>query len=232
MSAVSMGTHGTSGRRLAGYGAVWGTAVVSGLGVMRVAFEDRPYRPGQLLEDIAGVVVYLAPFVIALLATRLEDGGLQRGIWMGAGVLGLLLSISSFSGATLVLLPGAIMLLLGVRRARAESLAGRSAGSALAAVLVVLIGIGAWFSLQVRTDPRCFVLSRSGGTEFWRQVPDTAPGKGVGVSLGPHYVEGTCGSDVTVWGATLSLGLWLGTMAGGALILFRRPGATLDRATT
>ena len=203
-------------RRLALGGALWGVAASMVLGGFLFAGEE-PRTGETLTGDAAQLFLYLAPFILSLLALRLEEPACRAGLWGGCGLLALIASFTSFSGVTLLLLPAGVLLLVAAGRLRASVLSTSRAIAIGLAVATVLTGIGAALALFVREDPRCWTRT---GTGAWNPAPVRGD---FDLVLEGEATEGVCKSDVATAGeAGLSAGIWVG--AGLSLLAAGRSG--------
>ena len=118
-----------------------------------LAEETGPTGAGAL--PAAGVGLgYVAPFAAGLIALRVRDAGRRAGIWLGCGVLGLVLSLTSVTGVTLPLvLPAAMLLVAGARELRA---AGDSRHGADLGVLIGIVALGTTSVVIARVSADAF----------------------------------------------------------------------------
>lgn len=205
------------GRSLALAGGLWGAASAIFLGGLRFALGDEPRTGEEIPGDIAFLLVYLMPFGLSLVALRLNSPVPQVAIWLAGAILGILASLSSFSGVTLILLPAVFLLLLAAWRT-SRSPEFRMAWPIFAVVSgVVVVGILSFLLLFTQEDSRCWVLVRSGGQEVWEERPYSNT-----ISLGPNDLGSTCTSNIiSPTEAVLSLGVW-GIAALGLFLLLPR----------
>ena len=129
-----------TGRTLALWGGVLGVALAGSLSVALVIAQAGDPDTG-IVWGVGAGVGYIAPFAIALMALWLEDTEVSRAVWSGSGLAGIVLSMSSPAGTTVVLLvPSALLVAAGVAGAahvslRRPAVLALLAGSILAGVL-------------------------------------------------------------------------------------------------
>jgi hypothetical protein len=181
-------------RRLAMVGAGWGLAAAVGIGGLRLANTIPALTLDQMPGGIAFALVYVVPFVLAGLALRWETGN-QGGVWLAAGLLGLMAMVSTFSGVTLIFFPAAILLILAgiVRLARNR---GRGLPVTLGLIVgTVLLNGLAFRALFLREDARCWEQVRSEvGDVIWQAAPFRQFGQISATGNGVIGVQ--CASDV------------------------------------
>jgi hypothetical protein len=134
-------------------------------------------QPGAL----AGPAIIPRPIVLALLLglpavlaviAAIRD---SRPIFVAAGVLCLLQSFIAFSGITLgFVLPGCVLIGLGLSRSRTMAAARLRRREALAGFLVVGLGIAAWLVPFATSETVCWT-ARLGpdGEPVYTLIPDT-----------------------------------------------------------
>lgn len=90
-------------------GALIGILAGGGLGLLRMLLDGSPEAFG--LGNVAFLLTFLLPFVLALGALRLDRSLMRAAIWLGSGVLAIAGSVIAFSGVSLVLLiPGGLLI--------------------------------------------------------------------------------------------------------------------------
>ncbi len=171
------------GIRAAIIGAVAGIIPAIGLGCVRVLNSEPPEVAAQLAGNIAFALVYVSPYLLALIASGARDPGVRGGLLAAIGLLSLVASFSTFSLASVVLLPATFVLWFSAARSLAAS--GRplatSVPAAVAGLLIVstvAFGFFALWGIQDDED-RCWVLSYdSDGQARWESRPNVGePGR-------------------------------------------------------
>jgi hypothetical protein len=232
-------------RPLVWIGEGLGLVLALGLSGVRVANLNEPLGVESLLGSIAFAVVYAAPFALSLWALSWKNARQQAAVWLAGGLLALLESFTAFSGASLVFLPIAPLLMLAALGSAVDGahLSGLHAVWPILPVSVGVVGVGVAAFLVLITltsDPRCWVLNRypDGHTSWARDFAseaqmtvtrgpngETVMGSGQGIGGPPvngiERVSATCTSDViSPVESAASVGLW--AFAGAALFGLRR----------
>ena len=176
------------GVRAAVIGAIAGIIPTIGLGCVRVLNSEPPEVAAELAGNIAFVLVYASPYLLALMASRARDPGVRGGLLAAIGLLSLVASFSTFSLVSVALLPATIALLFAA--ARSLSASGRPLATSVPAAVVgllivatVALGYFALWGIQDDED-RCWVLSYDSASQSrWESVPNVGgPGR---LSPGP-----------------------------------------------
>ncbi len=212
-------------RTLAWTGGALGMAAGLAFGALRAANSPPPVLRGEWFGDIAFALVYAAPFALALIALRGWTAALRAAVDLAAAALGVAALFSTFSGAGVIFLPAALLLLAA---GAAALLAARSYRwlPLIVAPLLIAAGVGAGLVLLAgHADGRCWQLVRdTAGDETWQSAPYQNGGT-VSASAGdsgPGVVSVTCTSDViSPLEAATSTGILAFT--GGGLALLARP---------
>ena len=150
-------------------------------------------RP-DVAEQRAGYVVlaliFLSPYVLALIASRVRDPGVRGGLLLGVGLLSLVASFSTFSSLIFVFLPVTFVIWFAAVRSltAAERLLVTAAPATVAGLLIAaIVGFGFFALLWMQDeDPevRCWVLTRGDdGHSRWESSPNVG-GQG-SISVGP-----------------------------------------------
>lgn len=141
------------GERLVRIGALVGVGFAVAFGVALVR------DPG---DDLAGLLVlaigYAAPFALALAAARVSDNGRRVAVWTGCGLLGVLWSISSMTGATLAFLVPAAIVLVGALRHARDAASRATVLDAAVAAGVLLLGASAFAAVLLLDSPTLSIL--------------------------------------------------------------------------
>jgi hypothetical protein len=234
-------------RALALVGNAWGMACALYIAQFRFR-SDQPSEPlSGGLANTAFAAAYVGPFVVALLAQALPPA-YRAAAWFAVALLALALSVSAFSGVTLLIVPAVPVLLLaalitalaGPSGAARPTDARRSSrlpvwGAPLVAAGVVALGVAAWSLPVLGEESRCGPLIRSAdGRTTWQPTqPGPAvqrlPGGGGQASAGGSVtidaanrgqVGFSCGGWTPPYKSVLSLALWIVPVA--ALLAVRR----------
>ena len=189
------------GRRAATVGAALGLIAAAGLGLIRFFNADGPEVVGQLVSHFAFPLAYMSPYLLTLIAARVQNAGVRGGLLLAVGVLSLAASFSSFSLVTVLLLPATFVIWFAAVRSltAADRKLATGAPAALAGLLIAaIIGFGffALFGVQ-DAQPRCWVLVHdTDGGSRWESTPNV--GGPMSLSPGPMTgsSQGHCTSDV------------------------------------
>ena len=166
-----------AGTRAALVGSILGAVPAVALGLLRFALSEEPEAFPQLAGHIAFTLVYLAPYVLVLIAGRLQTPGVRGGLLLALGLLSLAASFSILSLTTLAFLPATIVIwfaavrsLTAARRLSATALPAAAAGLLIAAT----VGFGFYTLLFAQdAEVRCWAQTRGPG----RTVPLGIPAR-------------------------------------------------------
>ena len=149
-----------TGTDVARTGAAIGLTLAGLFGVALIAVQlTRDDDAGGVMFGVAFSVIYVAPYLGALLATRIRDADLRIAVWVAAVVLSLLLSASSLTGAALpLLLPGGIIL-AGAWRTHRETCCRPPRRAVALSAGIVLVGIASTVVLLIGGGPDHAALS-------------------------------------------------------------------------
>lgn len=151
---------GDGGRSLGRSGALIGLVLGAGLGAMRMMGGGQPDSVST--GNLALMAAYALPFAVALGAARLDRATMRAAVWLGCGALGLLGSITAFSGVSLVLLlPASLLIVASVQAMRAGDTRPEWPVVVVPA-WIVAVGILAFVALFQRDDPRSWSDANSG----------------------------------------------------------------------
>ena len=172
------------GARAVVIGAVAGIIPAIGLGCLRVLNSEPPEVAAQLAGNIAFVLVYTSPYLLALMASRARDPGVRGGLLAAIGLLSLVASFSDMSLVTVVLLPATFVLWFAAARSLAAS--GRPLATSVPAavgglfiVATAALGIFALWGIQ-DDEARCWVsfYDSDGQLSRWESRPNVGgPGR-------------------------------------------------------
>jgi hypothetical protein len=202
-------------------------ALIAGLAVTIAALPT--IQGGSSQDMLEWPTVIPRPIVMAALlglpAAIALTGALRgsRSMLFSAGALALLQSFVAFSGVTLgFIIPGIVLITLS-RAESADTI--RSDGRArVAALLVVGLGIAAWFAILATSETVCW-MARPGpdGTPVYTRIPETST-----ISVGPDEIGGGCdGGTLTAPGLLLGGAFGVGALATAWLAGGRRRGLGL-----
>ena len=166
------------GTRAALVGSILGAVPAVALGFLRFALSEEPEAFPQLAGHIAFTLVYLAPYVLVLIAGAAPNPGVRGGLLLALGLLSLAASFSvlslpilvAFLPATIVIWFAAVRSLTAARRLSATALPAAAAGLLIAAT----VGFG-FYTLLFAQDAeyRCWAQTRgTDGQSRWESRPD------------------------------------------------------------
>ena len=222
------------GTRTAAIGSILGIVPAVALGFLRFVLAEEPEGFPQLAGHIAFTLVYLAPYVLVLIAGAAPNPGVRGGLLLVLGLLSLAASFSALSLVTLAFLPATVVIwfaavrsLTAARRPLATTLPAAVAGLLIAAT----VGFG-FYTLLLAQDPepRCWAQTRGpDGWSRWESQPSpknpdvlsaTVTGGGTG---GRSF----CTSDIiTDTEAAISVGvLAVAFLIMSSIVRFRRVNA-------
>jgi hypothetical protein len=130
--------------------AVLGIAIAASFGALRFANESPAERWGEWFGDLAMAAAYAVPSFLALAGLRS-----RRVLLLAAGLLGVVLSFTAFSGISLVLLIPAASFFIGYGRAPAGA-DGSAPRRALAVPVTLILGFAAFLVLFAHQDLLCW----------------------------------------------------------------------------
>lgn len=206
-------------------GAIVGLAGGLFLGGLRVANSEAPQLRAEWAGNLVFTLVYLAPFVLSLVALRWRKPLWRAAVWGAAAILAVLGVYTAFSGVTLVLLPAALLLAPAALAALARTPAGRWPATLLIATALVALISGAWLLLITGAEQgRCWELVRGPqGETTWQAAPYSQSGTATAPAEGdePGVVRVMCSSDV-ITTAEAGLGM-LPLVVAGLLVAWLAP---------
>ena len=196
-------------------GAAIGLVTVTVLATLIFLIDDAPDFTGGPVGSLALTLVYASPYLLTLLASRVNSPGTRGGLLLAFGLLSFAASFSAvISTVTLVLLPATLVVWFAA--ARSLTVSARSlAATAIAVIAGILIAatVGlSWLTLFAFADPepRCWVLTLgTDGRHVWEARPDLVKqGEELTISLGGFDREGSCvGDTISYPEAGVSAGL-------------------------
>lgn len=206
-------------------GAVAGVVGGLFLGGLRVANSEAPQLRAEWAGNVVFTLVYVTPFALSLLALRWREARWRAAVWGAAAVLGALGAFSAFSGASLAVLPGAVLLAPAAMAAffRVDP-RGWPVAVVTGAALVGLVA-GAFFVLITgEEDGLCWELVRQADGEMaWETTPYTQEGTVDATTAGEEsgVVRVLCSSDV-ITTAEAGVGFLLLAVAGVVVVWLPR----------
>lgn len=160
------------------------------------------------------------PAVLAVIAAIRGS----RAIFVAAGVLCLFQSFIAFSGITLgFVIPGFVLIGLGLSRAPTEHVAPLRRREALAGLVVVALGIAAWLVPFATSETVCWTAKAGPeGDPVYTLIPDTGT-----ISLQLDEIAGGCdGGAFTLQGLMVAGVLEVGALAMAGLAAMRPRGGS------
>ena len=209
-------------------GAVLGLVTVTVLGGLVFLLGDGPDFTGHLTGKTALILVYAAPYLLVLMASRVRRPGTRGGLLLAFGLLSFVASFSSLvSPITLVLLPATFAIWFAAARSLTASVRPL-ATTALATVAGVLIAATVGLSLYalfgvLDPEPRCWILTLSADGEYvWEARPDLVDqGEIQAVTLSGPDIRSSCVSDI-ISNAEAGMGVGFLAIAFLAMLLAMR----------
>ena len=151
---------------------------------------QKPDVAEQRAGYVALALLFLSPYVLALIASRVRDPGVRGGLLLGVGLLSLVASFSTLSSLFFVFLPATFGIWFAAVRSLtvAERLLMTAAPATVAGLLIAaIVGFGFFALLWMQDeDPevRCWVLTRGDdGHSRWESRPNV--GSQGSISVGP-----------------------------------------------
>ncbi len=157
--------------------------------------------PGQLAGNLAFLLAYATPYLLALIAARAPHPGVRGGLLLAVGLLSFAASFSSLSLVTVVLLPATFVIWFAA--ARSLTAADRKlltvVPSTVAGLLIsatAAFGFFALFGVQ-EPEPQCWALVQSpDGASRWEARPNLGGPGELSLALSGGESRGHCASDV------------------------------------
>lgn len=205
-----------------------GLVTVTVLATLIFVIDDAPDFTGNSAGSIAVTLVYASPYILTLLASRLDRPGTRGGLLLAFGLLSFAASFSSVvSPVTLFLLPATIAIWFAAARSLTVSirpLAATAFATVAGMLIAATIGLS-FFALFGLADPEpmCWVLTLgTDGRYVWEARPDLVKqGEVLTISLGGSDKKGSCVGDTVSYGeAGVSAGLLV--IAFGVMVLTMR----------
>ena len=189
-------------------GSILGAVPTVALGFLRFALSEEPEAFPQLAGHIAFTLVYLAPYVLVLIAGAAPNPGVRGGLLLALGLLSLAASFSVLSLTTLAFLPATIVIwfaavrsLTAARRLSATALPAAAAGLLIAAT----VGFSFYTLLFAQdAEDRCWAQTR--GTDGQSRWESITPGES-SISAGRGGTRAFCSDITTNTEAATSIGV-------------------------
>ena len=200
------------GRGIAALGIGLGLAGLAGLTV--IMLDETRTEPSPLAMGRAFFVfLQAAPFLLALLAFRARSHAVRGGIWVGAGIVAVVLPVVTFSlSVVLYAVPGGIVLIVAGATAHSGLDARRFVAAIAGVVVVGAIAAGSMFLLR---NAHCWY--RTGDQWVERPYSNRISFNSAQVAGGQRFSEGTCGSAPSALGYGIGAGTW--ALAGTATLV-------------
>ena len=158
-------------------------------------------RPGQLAGNLAFLLAYATPYLLALIAARAPHPGVRGGLLLAVGLLSFAASFSTLSLVTVVLLPATFVIWFAA--ARSLTVADRKlltvVPSTVAGLLISATAAFGFFALFGVQEPelQCWALVRSpDGASRWEARPNLGGPGELSIALSGGDSRGHCTSDV------------------------------------
>ena len=151
---------------------------------------QKPDVAEQRAGYLALALVFISPYVLTLIASRVRDPGVRGGLLLAVGLLSLVASFSTFSSLFFVFLPATFGIWFAAVRSLtvAERLLMTAAPATVAGLLIAaIVGFGLFTALWMQyedSEVRCWVLTRGDdGHSKWESRPNV--GSQGSISVGP-----------------------------------------------
>ena len=169
------------GVRLAAIGAVTGLVAAMALGTSQFLGAKGPEVAPQLAGYIAFTLIYLSPYIIALIASRIRDSGTRGGLLVAVGLLSLAASFSPLALVTVIFLPATVLILFAAARSlsAADRLLATAIPSMVVGLFIAAIVGASYFALFGVFDPesQCWLLSQGPDGQFrWESSEGSSSG--------------------------------------------------------
>ena len=151
---------------------------------------QKPDVAEQRVGYVALALLFLSPYLLTLIASRVRDPGVRGGLLLGVGLLSLVASFSTLSSLFFVFLPATFGIWFAAVRSLtvARRLLMTAAPATVAGLLIAaIVGFGLFAVLWMQyedSEVRCWVLTRGDdGHSRWESRPNVG-GQG-SISVGP-----------------------------------------------
>ena len=148
-----------------------------------LAFYSFLSQEPDVAEQRVGYVVlallFLSPYVLALIASRVREPGVRGGLLLGVGLLSLVASFSTLSSLFFVFLPATFVIWFAAIRSLTVArrpLATVAPATVAGMLIVAIVGFGFFSLLWMQnqdSEVRCWVLTRGpDGHSSWESRPN------------------------------------------------------------
>ena len=148
-----------------------------------LAFYSFLSQEPDVAEQRVGYVVlallFLSPYVLALIASRVREPGVRGGLLLGVGLLSLVASFSTLSSLFFVFLPATFVIWFAAIRSLTVArrpLATVEPATVAGMLIVAIVGFGFFSLLWMQnqdSEVRCWVLTRGpDGHSSWESRPN------------------------------------------------------------
>ena len=195
------GRDAERGTRASVVGGVLGIVPAVALGFLRFGLSEEPEAFPQLAGHIAFTLVYLAPYILVLIAGATPNPGVRGGLLLALALLSFVAGFSAFSLINLAFLPATIVILFAAVRSLtvANRLTATALPAAVAGLLIAaMVGFGFYTLLLAQEpEPRCWAQTRGpDGQSRWESLSDPITPGEFSISAGRGGTRAFC-SDIT-----------------------------------
>lgn len=150
------------GQRAGTIGGILGLAGAVLLGMIRFLNDGAPISREMVLVNLTFTFSFCAPYLMALLVSKLTDTAYRGSLLLMLGILSLLLSFIALSGISLILLPAAVAIFIGASKSMAKARTSKLAPALLGMVAAFLLGSGFLALFVIEGDvERCYSTATS-----------------------------------------------------------------------
>ena len=200
-------------------------------------FTQKPDIAEQRTGYLALALLFLSPYLLALIASRVRNPGVRGGLLLGVGLLSLVASVSTLSSLGFFFLPSTLVIWFAAVRSLtvAERLLVTVAPATVAGLVVAgLLGFGFFALLWIgdeEPEVRCWALTRGDDLSVrWESRPNIGGPGGMGVSGSGVDQRAICTSrtipDSEAWVSMAAVALAL----LGMTIVAKWPGLPVQRS--
>jgi hypothetical protein len=174
--------------------------------VLPLLIYHEPRPPWSIYRPVALIVLFSIPATVAVIGVLRS----RRSLILSAGIVCLLQSVVAFSGVTFGFAIPGILLLALAGRARRSQASRETRVSALAAIGVVALTLGAWVATLGLTEEVCWTSTTNPDQSLaYERVPITST-----LTVGPGHAASGCDSgELTLEGMGVGAALAIGVVA-------------------